>query len=313
MMEQVRGVGNRGIVGRSMDAPGIAGAMTVDTVRGVSPLGAWSYSAWRPAHLGGLVDHLWVYTGPSMHRRKRIFPNGCVEIIVNFGDPYRVVEGAGVELCRTAWLGGPQVTSMVVEQPAYQHVMGVRLRPAGAYAVVARPMREVTGLSVDLADLIGRAADELAERCEAAGSIAGRFRIAAEWVGKRFLRAHLMDGAVAWAVAQLTRTGGVVPIAALRERTGLSRTRLVEAFRDQVGLGPKLYGRVVRFHQTLGLLQGAGATRLTDVALDARFYDQAHMNAEFRTFAGLTPRQFLAARHPVGDGSTAADGPAASP
>ena len=112
-------------------------------------------------------------------------------------------------------------------------------------------------------------------------------------------------------LAQLDASRGTIPIAALRERTGLSKARLVETFRDQVGLPPKLYGRVVRFRQALALLQRAGSTRLTDVALDACFYDQPHMNAEFRALAGVTPREFLATRHPVGDGSTASDGPAA--
>jgi AraC-like DNA-binding protein len=121
-----------------------------------------------------------------------------------------------------------------------------------------------------------------------------------------------MDRAVAWAVAQLDASGGTAPIAALRERMGLSKTRLVEGFRDQVGLTPKLYGRIVRFHRVLGQLQAAGPARLTDVALDAQYYDQAHMNAEFRALGGVTPRTFLAARHPVGDGSTICEGLPAS-
>ena len=40
---------------------------------------------------------------------------------------------------------------------------------------------------------------------------------------------------------------------------------------------PKLYARVVRFHQTpRHALQAGGPGRLTDVALDARYYDQPH-------------------------------------
>jgi AraC-like DNA-binding protein len=289
-----------------------AAPMRIETTCGDSPLGAWSHSAWRPPHLGGLIDHVWSYDGPSTHRRKRVFPNGRVELLLNFGEPYRLVEGGDAELRSSAWIGGPQAGPMVVEQPVLQHVLGVRLRPAGARAIVARPMREVTGLSVDLADLVGPAAAEVVERCHAASSGAERFRIVVDWIRQCFLRtAQRTDEAVAWAVAQLDATGGTVPIAALRERVGLSKARLVEVFRDQVGLAPKLYGRVVRFHQTLGLLQDAAAVRLTDVAIDARFCDQPHMNAEFRALGGLTPREFLALRHPVGDGSTAADGPAA--
>jgi AraC-like DNA-binding protein len=284
--------------------------MAIATVTGTSPRGRWSYHVWRPPQLRGLVDHVWAYDGPSSHRRKRVFPNGRVEMVLNFGEPYRLVEGAGAELGWAAWISGPQVGPLLLEQPAYQHVVGVRLRPAGARAVVARPLRETTGLSVDLADL-GVDANELLERCEAARSVMSRFRLVAQWIGERLGQTPGMDGAVAWAVAQLDASGGTVPIAQLRERTGLSKLRLIEAFRDQVGLAPKLYGRIVRFRRTLGRLQNTATVRLTDLALDAQYYDQPHMNAEFRTLGGITPRAFLAARHPVGDGSTAADGPVA--
>lgn len=283
--------------------------VAIETAQGVWPRGDWSYGEWRPPHLAGLVDHVWAYTGATSHRRKRVFPNGRVELLLNLGDPYRIVEGGDAVMRRGAWISGPQETATVVEQPAHQHVIGVRLRPAGARAIVGRPMGEVAGLAIDLADLVGRSADELVERCADATSFAERFRIVAAWIGERFLRAQAGDDCVTWAVEQLEASGGMVPIAALRERTGLSKVRLVAGFRDEVGLAPKLYGRVVRFHQTLALLQHADAGRLIDVALDARYYDQPHMNAEFRALGGITPREFLAARHPVGDGSTAADGP----
>src|SRR4030095_7348476 len=133
------------------------------------------------------------------------------------------------------------------------------------------------------------------------------FRIVADWLAARIARARGVDESVAWAVATLEASGGTAPLAALRERTGLSKERLVAAFREQVGLTPKLYARVVRFRRTLHLLQACGTARLVDAAFEASFYDQPHMNAEFRALGGITPREFLAARHPVGDGSTATD------
>jgi AraC-like DNA-binding protein len=286
--------------------------MRIETAEGVFPAGSWSYSRWSPPHLAGVVDHIWAYSGPTSHRRKRVFPNGRVELLINFGEPYRMLDGRGADHCRIAWLGGPQVGPLLVYQPVRQDVMGVRLLPAGAYGLLARPMREVTGLSVDLADLIGPAAGELAERCDAAGSVAARFRIVSAWITGRLAQSRGMDEAVAWAVSRLDDSGGTVPIRELRAHVGMSKARLAGLFRDQVGLTPKLYARVVRFHQTLGMLQDGGPGRLTDVALAASYYDQPHMNAEFRVLGGVTPSEFLAARHPVGDGSTANDGPAAA-
>ena len=282
--------------------------MRIETIHGVLPTGSWSFSSWRPPHLAGVVDHMWAYSGPTSHRLKRVFPNGRVELLINFGDPYRILDGRGADHCRIAWLGGPQVGPLLVHQPLRQDVMGVRLLPAGAYGLLSRPMRDVTGLSVDLADLIGPTAGELAERCDAAGSVVARFRIVSAWMAGRLALNRGVDEAVAWAVSRLEDSGGTVPIRELRAHVGLSKARLAGLFREQVGLTPKLYARVVRFHQTLGLLQAGGPGRLTDVALDGRYYDQPHMNAEFRALGGLTPSEFLASRHPVGDGTTANDG-----
>jgi AraC-like DNA-binding protein len=280
----------------------------IETVGGDTPLGRWTFHTWRPKHLAGLVDHLWAFEGPTTDLRKRIFPNGCVELLLNFGDPYRLVEGAGAELFRLGWLGGPHTGPVVVEQPRYQNVMAVRLRPAGAYAVLALPMHEVTNVSVDLVDVVGPIAHELAERAAGAASVRERFAIVAGWIHARVARAAGMAPGIAWTVAQLDASAGAAPIASLRGRTGLSKAGIVSAFREQVGPSPKLYARIVRFHRALQALQSGPPRSLTDLALDASFYDQPHMNGEFRALGGVTPTQFMATRHPVGDGSTASDG-----
>lgn len=280
--------------------------MKIFTLHNDTLLGSWTYSEWRPAHLAGLVDVIWYFKGPTSSALKRVLPNGMVEMLVNFGDPYRTIEGAGPEFLVTAWLGGLQSGPLVCEQPARQDVMGVRLCPAGAYALLARPMREMSEMVVDLEDLVGRAAAELAERCHDAASVDERLSQAADWVAKRVTKARRIDPAIAWAAGRIEQSCGAVPIAELRERIGLSKTRLVEAFREQIGLAPKLYARVVRFRRAAAILQ-KGMAPLAEVALAAGYYDQPHMNAEFRELSGLAPREVLAARYPTGDGNTVGD------
>jgi transcriptional regulator GlxA family with amidase domain len=157
-----------------------------------------------------------------------------------------------------------------------------------------------------LEDLVGRDSAELAERCHSAATVEERLRRAADWVAERMAKARKIDPAIAWAARRIEQSGGAVSIAELRGQIGLSKSRLAEAFREQVGLGPKLYARVVRFRRATAMLQ-KGARSLVEVALAAGFYDQPHMNAEFRELSGLAPGEFLAARYPTGDGNTVGD------
>ena len=262
-----------------------------------SPLGRWVYSEWRPlpgTPLSAVVERVWHFDGVTTHRRERVFPNGMVELIVHLGERYRLVEGMGTTLCGTTCMTGLQTAPIVVEAPACPcRVLGIRLYPAGAYAVLARPLDAMSGLTVDLPDLVGRAAEELADRCHAV-EVEEVFAIASRWIGERAARSPAADPAIAWIAAQIERREGAVSIAALRERTGLTKTRLATAFREQIGVTPKLYARILRFRRALALVN-EGTAPLADVALAAGYYDQPHMNAEFRELGGLAPREFLAA------------------
>lgn len=263
-----------------------------------SHLGCWTITEWRPPHLASVVEAMWHFDGVVGYPRERVFPSGIIELIVHLGERYREVEGDRAGLYSTTCVTGMQLGPMVIEAPSCRNaVMGIRLHPAGAYVLLGS-LAQVSGLSVDLQDLVGRSAGELAERCHATASPEERLRIAGRWIGERVKRVPGADPAVSWMASQIRLQEGAVSISELREHTGFSKTRLVTAFRDQIGVTPKLYARIVRFRRVLDkLIQGAGP--LSELALEAGYYDQPHMNAEFRELSGFTPRELLAAtRYP---------------
>ncbi|MEO8604889.1 MAG: AraC family transcriptional regulator [bacterium] len=268
--------------------------MQIRTVQNDDALGRFVYCEWRPPLFAGLVDRLWYSAGAAALPRKRIFPNGMIELLVTLGEPMRLVEGAGAELFARGSLSGLHSGPIVIEMARTQETLGIRLRPAGAYALLARPLHAINDTTLDLHDLVGRASAELAERCHDAATVEQRFARAAQWLRARLTRARAHD-AVAWSVQQIEQSAGEVSIAALRQQTGFSKTRLANAFREQIGFTPKHYARILRFRRVLGLLH-AGDVSLVDAALAAGYFDQPHMTADFRAFTGLTPRAFVGAR-----------------
>ncbi len=263
---------------------------------------------YRPSPLAGLVESIWLFDGKLL-RRERYYPTGELDLIVQLGPPsesFRIVEGQPAGAFPPSSLAGLIVAPLVIEAPAVpSRMLGIRLRPAGAYSMIGVPLRELTGATLDLHDVIGSEARRLAERLDDAGSDEASVMLLGEWIADRFARHPSTDPGVAYAVSEIERTGGKVSVGNILDRIGASPKRLTSLFEEQVGVKPKLFSRIVRFRRLAAALR-TGAKSLSQTALAHGYYDQPHMNAEFREFAGMSPRRFAAAV-PYPESSSLAD------
>jgi AraC-like DNA-binding protein len=260
-----------------------------------SELGVWTELTWRHCSLAGLVECVWLFDGTLGRRRERHYPTGELDLIVQLDAPFRIVEGQPAAACPPSSLSGLIVAPLVIETPpARSRVFGVRLRPAGALALFGVPQHELTGATLDLQDLIGSESRRLAERLDEAGSDEARLLLLARWIAGRLAEQPNTDPRVAYAVSEIERVGGKVSIADLLVRIDTSPKRFTGLFEEQVGVKPKLFARIVRFRGLAAALR-AGAGSFSQLALAHGYYDQSHMNADFREFAGMSPGRFLAA------------------
>lgn len=86
----------------------------------------------------------------------------------------------------------------------------------------------------------------------------------------------------------------------LARRAGYSRQHFTRLFRRELGLGPKVAGRVVRFDRAVSLLRHtASDVSLSDVAQRCGFVDQAHLCRDVADLAGCSPRELITGAVPV--------------
>lgn len=193
-------------------------------------------------------------------------PATAVTLIINLGDAF-----GGLP---SAFVAGPTDQVGVVDQRGEIDCVDLKLTPLGAYRLFGVPIGELTNQVVDLAELATVRPDHLDEDL---------LRLAD--------RGPDPAPEVAWVWRRLTEAHGNVPITALAAQVGWSRRHLVNRFHAQVGLPPKTVARILRFEELLRRLPTA--TRPADTALACGYYDQAHMNRDFREFAGTTPGEYL--------------------
>lgn len=266
----------------------------------------WSFSYARPdprlaRHVLGYCDY---DERTSSFTRRRELPSSATVLIVNLGEPIEVrLEGAaGWATQSDGFFAGLHDSYAVTATAGSQQGVQVNLTPAGAHLLLDRPMHELTRSVVGLEELFGRSGRVLRERLGEAGSPGERFAELDGFLGQRLDGARTVKPSVAWALQELERSHGAVPVGQLVERLGCSPRHLIDCFREQVGVTPKLLARILRFERATALTGRPGSIDWCRVACDCGYYDQSHLIRDFRQFAGVTPGQLQALRLPDGGG-----------
>jgi AraC-like DNA-binding protein len=234
--------------------------------------------------------------------RRREVPGADVTLIISLGPEIEVFDAARRGGCFTSFVTGIWDGPAVTEHAGFQHGIEVNLTPLGAHRLLGLPMHHLSNAVIELDDVLGAEVARLAERLHDAPDWAARFDLLDAALTARLAEARPASPAVAWAWGRLRATHGAVTVGALTTELGWSRRHLAAQFREQIGLPPKLLGRILRFNRVVALLSSSDPERWVEVAYGCGYYDQAHFNRDFRQFAGATPTEFLASRLPDGAG-----------
>ncbi|MFF5210682.1 helix-turn-helix domain-containing protein [Streptosporangium sp. NPDC000396] len=241
------------------------------------------------------VTHLSAYT--ERYREplpRRQPPFAGIVMIFGFGEPL-TLDGPGSDAPQrlASFAGGLHDTYVDTSTTGIAEGVQVDLTPIGARRLLGMPMSELANRVVSLDAVLGSWASTAVERLAEAPDRRARLTLLDELLTRRIHSAPAPDRRVCHAWSRLVATRGTIGIASLAEELGWSHRHLVSRFHDQIGLAPKAVARVLRFEHALGRLRTG--TPLADAALTCGYYDQAHMNRDFKAMAGTTPRE-LAAR-----------------
>ncbi len=229
---------------------------------------------------------------------ERLLPDSTVELVINLHqDIIHLYDRDDYHRCGTARgciVSGPRTQYFVIDTRDQTATMGVHFRPGGAFPFFPVPASEVVDQSVVLDALWGSAASEMRERLLAVATPEGKFRALEACLLERLTKPLERHPAVSFGIQQLCGLGRSV--AEVVDKVGFSQRRFIQLFADQVGLTPKVFGRVSRFQRVVQIAHRADEVDWADLALDCGYYDQAHFIHEFQAFAGITPSVYLESR-----------------
>lgn len=264
---------------------------------GELPGGYWQSFRWMPypelaMHVRGYNGYFESSTRPV---RRRELPSGEVALIIALGPQWRLIDpatGLSAGTLRT-FVAGLDDTYSLVHSEIPGAAIQVDFTPIGARQLLQLPMHLVSKRTVELADLLDRQADRLVEQLAEAPAWHSRFVTLDNFLLSRIRRYRRSTKEIDWAWQQLDLSRGSVRVQKISEQLGWTRKRLVKAFRDEIGLPPKVLARVLRFRRALAKFDAKTIIDFSQLAAECGYSDQAHMIRDFKDFSGLTPAELI--------------------
>jgi AraC-like DNA-binding protein len=226
-----------------------------------------------PAELAPWLECFWERRGEA-GPPVRVVPDGCMDVVF--------IAGAGAQVV------GPNTTAFLVSLDAGVPVVGARMLPGCAPALLGVGAEALRDARVPLAQALARDGARLEQLLFERHDTLAALQTA---LIARAARAQRPDPLVRAAIERLERPD--VAIAELARELGVSERQLRRRVSAVVGYGPRRLARILRLGQALEAARAGG--ELARVAHESGYADQAHFANDCRALAGVSPSQLLAA------------------
>jgi AraC-like DNA-binding protein len=167
----------------------------------------------------------------------------------------------------------------------------ILFKEAGAAAFFKEPLHKLFGENVSLDNFISHQKLSIIEE-ELAEAKSNLQRID---LIERLLLSELCDykpdNLILTALQKIHFTKGIIRIKDLAHSLYISHDAFEKRFRRVVGTSPKQLSSIIRLRTVTDNRKQKHS--LTEIALDAGYFDQPHFNKDFKLFTGQTPADFF--------------------
>ena len=241
------------------------------------------------APLNRVVECFWTLEGDTVEAAnpERILPDGCVELILNFGSEFSQHCDGGPRLQPRNFLVGQMTGPIVISPTGRVELLGIRFHPGGTLPFLRMPLHEITDQVVEVGSLSSKLERDLMRVTSGSSLLAERIE-AVETLLTNYLPNDNHDSWLMSLAGRIVDSCGLVSVDQLANDAGVSSRQLERRFMREVGIGPKLLGRIIRFQQVFRAVEHCNAA-WAEIAIECGYYDQAHLIRDFNQFAQQTP------------------------
>lgn len=232
-----------------------------------------------------------------VHSVDRFLPDGNVNIVIDLTDyPKYIYDNETlkeIQSCRNVWFSGIRNNYITIPSGRDSEMFVINFHKGKAYPFVQMPLNELTDSVVDGDLVLTNEIMELREMILEADLITQKFSTVENFLFKKFQNKLILNPFIEFAVNKIIEAPNQMSIEQISNKVGYSQKHLIKLFKDNVGVTPKGFLKIIRFQKAINEIAVTKKADWASIALESGYYDQAHFINDFKSFSGFTPKEYL--------------------
>jgi AraC-like DNA-binding protein len=257
-----------------------------------------NYQVYSPsAKLQSFVKCFWTLDDDTVAEdpvKQRVLPDGCIEMIFHYGDPYRQYFEDGSSIIQPRSFVFGQITTYIEIAPTgITGLVAARFLPDGLRPFLEIPVSSLANKAVAIEDVFGEKGKQLEENVIATTNNSEQIKLIESFLLSGLTDPKTINTITKDCVDIIFQTQGQLDVIELAGKLKINRRNMERKFVEVIGMSPKQLSRVVRLQTTLKMLDQKNFSSLTSLAYESGYYDQAHFIKDFKEFTGISPKLFF--------------------
>ena len=223
-----------------------------------------------------------------------VVPDGCVELVLNLGDPFEQLVNGSFARQPLAMLIGQSTRPAIIRPSGRVDLIGVRLHPWAARRLLRIPAGEVRDRLLPMDDVPTAVDPSLFDAIASVSTPASRMTLLTRHLERALSSSRETDRAHRSLVRLVLSPAGPSSVKDLARRTGRGMRAIQRTFEHEIGLAPKALMRIARVQRALRLARTLPELSWASIGARAGYFDQSHLVREFRDLVGCVPTEFRA-------------------
>lgn len=224
---------------------------------------------------------------------ERVYPCGYATLVFHYGSPSIFQKKDSIKNIEpNLVICGQQTSFYDLSLSGKTGMILIVFKPHGVKSFFNFPITELLNENLSLHDLLNNETIELEDKLFNSPNNRQRITLLENFLIKRLIRNDEFER-VEYALEIIENSKGQIKAQDIAHEVCLGIKQLERTFLKYVGINPKKYASIVRFQNVIQMRRKHKNSSMFQLAFDNGYYDQAHFIHDFKSFTGLSPKEFF--------------------